>query len=191
MATLPMGMGITNCFLVKLRHMTGKCFFIQNRMVCSILFSIVNKEMGKKVHFHHNKDHFCSCFFILTTNLAKNEYFSENKKPLYSHFSGETKSFTQKMWKKKVLQEDGVCMTSEKVRYLLSLAWGNIQYLQTIDNSFLPLPSLELTLKGMFPKLPIIIGWTNDDTTLFTNTSDNQDSPRDTRFCTSLLARFE
>ena len=44
----------------------------------------MNKEIGKKVHFCHNKDHFCSCFFILTTNLAKNGYFSENKKPLYT-----------------------------------------------------------------------------------------------------------
>ena len=58
-------------------------------MLCSILFSIVNKEIGKKVCFHHNKDNICSSFFILTTNLAKNGYFSENKKPLYSHFSGK------------------------------------------------------------------------------------------------------
>ena len=36
-------------------------------------------------------------------------------------------------------------------------------YLPTVDGDFLPLPSSELTLKGMFPKLPIIIGWTNDD----------------------------
>ena len=27
-------------------------------MLCSILLSIVNKEMGKKVRFRHNKDHF-------------------------------------------------------------------------------------------------------------------------------------
>ena len=98
--------GIKNCFLVKLRHVTGKCFFIQNRMLCSILFSIVNEEIGKKVHFHHNKDNFCSSFVILTTNFAKNGYFSENKKPLYSHFSDETKSFTQKIQQKKILQED-------------------------------------------------------------------------------------
>ena len=98
--------GIKNCFLVKLRHVTGKCFFIQNRMLCSILFSIVNKEMGKKVHFHHNKDHFCSSFFILTTNFAKSGYISEHTTPLYSHFSGKTKSFTQKIQQKKVLQED-------------------------------------------------------------------------------------
>ena len=97
---------IETFFLVKLRHVTGKCFFIQNRMLCSILFSIVNKEIGKKVHFCHNKDHFCNSFFILTTNLAKNWYFSENKKPLYSHFSGKTKSFTQKIQQKKVLQEN-------------------------------------------------------------------------------------
>ena len=48
-------------------------------MLCSILFSIVNKEIGKKVHFCHNKDNFCSSFFILTTSFAKNGYFSENK----------------------------------------------------------------------------------------------------------------
>ena len=44
-------------------------------------------------------------------------------------------------------------------------------YLPTIDDDFLPLASSELTLKGMFAKLPIIIGWTNNDATLFTNTS--------------------
>ena len=53
-------------------------------MLCSILFSIVYKEIGKQVHFRHNKDHFCRCFRILTTSFAKNGYFSENKKPLYS-----------------------------------------------------------------------------------------------------------
>ena len=98
--------GIENFFLVKLRHVTEKHFFIQNRMLCYILFSIVNKEIGKKVHFGHNKDHFCSSIFILTINFPKNGYFSKNKKPLYSHFSGKTKSFTQKIWQKKVLQEN-------------------------------------------------------------------------------------
>ena len=53
-----------------------------------------SKEMGKKVCFHYNKEHGCICFFILTTNLAKNGYFCENKKHLYSHFSGKTRSFT-------------------------------------------------------------------------------------------------
>ena len=69
-------------------------------MLYSILLSIVNKEIGKQVHFCHNKDHFCSSFFILTTNFAKNGYFSENKKPLYSHFSGKTKSFTENIVEK-------------------------------------------------------------------------------------------
>ena len=78
----------------KLRHVTRKRFCIENRMLCSILFSIVSTEIGKKVRFRHNKDNFCSSFFIVPTNLAKNGYFSENKKPLYSHFSGKTKSFT-------------------------------------------------------------------------------------------------
>ena len=85
---------IENFFLVKLKHVTGKCFFIWNRMLCSISLSIVNKEMGKKVHFHHNKDHCCSCFFILTTNFVKSGYFSEDKQPLYSHLFSKTKSFT-------------------------------------------------------------------------------------------------
>ena len=58
--------GIKNCFLAKLRHVTGKHFFIYNRMLCFILFSNVNKETGKKVHFRHNKDHFSSCFFYFT-----------------------------------------------------------------------------------------------------------------------------
>ena len=97
---------IKNYFLVKLRHVTGKRFGIENRMLCSILFSIVSTEIGKKVCFRHNKDNFCSSFFILTTNLAKNGYFSENKKSLYSHFSGKTKSFKQKIQQKMVLQED-------------------------------------------------------------------------------------
>ena len=32
---------------VKLGHMARECFFIWNKMLCSTLFSIVNKEMGK------------------------------------------------------------------------------------------------------------------------------------------------
>ena len=53
-------------------HSSGTLLPFPNAMLCSTLFSIVNKEIGKKVHFHHNKDHFCSSFFILTTNFAKN-----------------------------------------------------------------------------------------------------------------------
>ena len=48
-------------------------------MLCSILFSIVNKEIGKKVRFRHNKDNFCSSIFILTTNLAKMGTFIRTK----------------------------------------------------------------------------------------------------------------
>ena len=55
------------------------------------------KEIGKKVHFHHNKDSFCSNIFILTSNFTTSGYFSENKKPLYSHSSGKTESFTRKI----------------------------------------------------------------------------------------------
>ena len=83
--------GIENFFLVRLGHVARKCFF--DGMLCSILLSIVNKETGKKVRFRH-KDHFCICIFILTTNLARNGYFSENTKHFFSHFSGKTKSFT-------------------------------------------------------------------------------------------------
>lgn len=41
-------------------------------------------------------------------------------------------------------------------------------YLPTVDHDFLPLPSSELTLRGRFPRIPITIGWTKDDATLFT-----------------------
>ncbi|KAG7093102.1 hypothetical protein E1B28_009388 [Marasmius oreades] len=52
-------------------------------------------------------------------------------------------------------------------------------YLPTVDGDFLPLASSELTQKGMFPKVPVMIGWTQDDATLFTNT--NIDTSSDTR----------
>ena len=74
--------------IVKLRHVTENTSL--SRIECCALY----KEIGKKVHFHHNKDNFCSSFFILTTNFTKSGYFSENTKPLYSHFPGKTKSFT-------------------------------------------------------------------------------------------------
>ena len=56
--------GIKNCFLVKLRHVTGKHFCIENRMLCSILFSIVNTEIGKKVHFLTIKIIFAAAFLF-------------------------------------------------------------------------------------------------------------------------------
>ncbi|THV00542.1 alpha/beta-hydrolase [Dendrothele bispora CBS 962.96] len=41
-------------------------------------------------------------------------------------------------------------------------------YLPTVDGDFLPLASSELARRGMFVKMPVIIGWTKDDATLFT-----------------------
>ena len=49
-------------------------------MLCFMLFFIVNEEMGEKLHFHHNKDHFGSCLFILTRNFTKNSFFGQDKK---------------------------------------------------------------------------------------------------------------
>ncbi|KAL0566420.1 hypothetical protein V5O48_015598 [Marasmius crinis-equi] len=42
-------------------------------------------------------------------------------------------------------------------------------YLPAVDDDFLPLASSELTVKGMFPKVPVIIGWTAQDATFFTH----------------------
>ena len=49
---------------------------------CCVLccFFIVNEEMGEKLHFYHNKDHFGSCLFILTRNFTKNSFFGQDKK---------------------------------------------------------------------------------------------------------------
>lgn len=41
-------------------------------------------------------------------------------------------------------------------------------YLPAVDHDFLPLASSELTLGGYFPRIPIIIGWTEDDFAVFT-----------------------
>ncbi|KAK7471237.1 hypothetical protein VKT23_002645 [Stygiomarasmius scandens] len=41
-------------------------------------------------------------------------------------------------------------------------------YLPTVDGDFLPLASSELTRRGMFVPMPVMIGWTKDDATLFT-----------------------
>ncbi|KAF9261268.1 alpha/beta-hydrolase [Marasmius fiardii PR-910] len=46
-------------------------------------------------------------------------------------------------------------------------------YLPTVDDDFLPLASSELTRRGMFPKIPVMIGWTDEDATLFTNPNIN------------------
>ena len=118
-------MGIKNCFLVKLRHVTGKCLFIKNRMLCSILFSIVNKKTGKKVHFCHNKDHFCSCFFILTTSFARSGYFSENTKPLYSHFSGKLNHSHRKYSRKKFYRR--IFLKCDVVQYLVTRLHESMQ----------------------------------------------------------------
>ncbi|GME26217.1 Carboxylesterase type B [Neofusicoccum parvum] len=50
---------------------------------------------------------------------------------------------------------------------MLTSTDGDI-YLPTVDGTFLPLSSSELTLRGMFPRMPIMVGWTEDDATLFT-----------------------
>ncbi|KAF9261260.1 alpha/beta-hydrolase [Marasmius fiardii PR-910] len=52
-------------------------------------------------------------------------------------------------------------------------------YLPVVDDDFLPLASSELAQRGMFPRIPIMIGWTQDDLTLFTHTNINTSS--DTR----------
>ncbi|KAF5346902.1 hypothetical protein D9758_010113 [Tetrapyrgos nigripes] len=41
-------------------------------------------------------------------------------------------------------------------------------YLPTVDGDFLPSASSELTRQGRFVRMPVIIGWTEDDGTLFT-----------------------
>ena len=73
----------------------------------------------KRVHVNrnsHNKDNFCSSFFILTTNLAKNGYFSENKKSLYlvklnhSHRKYSRKRFYRKIFLKCSLSHSIVSM---------------------------------------------------------------------------------
>ncbi|KAJ8092749.1 hypothetical protein PM082_007078 [Marasmius tenuissimus] len=41
-------------------------------------------------------------------------------------------------------------------------------YLPTIDGDFLPQLGSELLRKGSFPKMPVMIGWTEDDASMFT-----------------------
>jgi len=41
-------------------------------------------------------------------------------------------------------------------------------YLPTVDGDFLPEAPSELTRKGMFVKMPVMIGWTEEDATRFT-----------------------
>jgi carboxylesterase type B len=41
-------------------------------------------------------------------------------------------------------------------------------YLPTVDEDFLPLASSKLVQQGQFVRMPVIIGWTNNDATLFT-----------------------
>ncbi|KAL0566921.1 hypothetical protein V5O48_015075 [Marasmius crinis-equi] len=52
-------------------------------------------------------------------------------------------------------------------------------YLPAVDDDFLPGASSELTLEGVFPKIPLMIGWTDQDATEFTHT--NISTPSDTR----------
>ena len=58
---------------------------VNHRPFCSPVFPYVVLAWLTIIPF------FAAAFFILTTNFAKNGYFSENKKCLYSHFSGKTK----------------------------------------------------------------------------------------------------
>ena len=59
-------------------------------MECYVLYFIiiiVNEEMSEKLHFHHNKDHFCSCLFISTRNFTKYGFFGQDKKKLFLSLS--------------------------------------------------------------------------------------------------------
>ncbi|KAL0063547.1 hypothetical protein AAF712_009556 [Marasmius tenuissimus] len=58
-------------------------------------------------------------------------------------------------------------------------------YLPTVDGDFLPSPSSELTVNGRFPKIPVMVGWTDQDATLFTDSEIA--SPSDTRNFIHLL----
>ncbi|KAF9261253.1 alpha/beta-hydrolase [Marasmius fiardii PR-910] len=53
------------------------------------------------------------------------------------------------------------------------------KYLPAVDDDFLPLAASELTRKGLFPKIPIMVGWTQDDTTLYTNPVNTSSETRD------------
>ena len=57
-------------------------------------------------------------------------------------------------------------------------------FLPTVDQDFLPALASSLILSGRFPKLPLIIGWEENDATLFTPPSIN--TPTDTRAFISL-----
>uniref|UniRef100_A0A0W0F3M1 Carboxylic ester hydrolase n=1 Tax=Moniliophthora roreri TaxID=221103 RepID=A0A0W0F3M1_MONRR len=51
-------------------------------------------------------------------------------------------------------------------------------YSPVVDGDFLPLTSSELVRQGLFPKIPVIIGWTEDDLTL--STPETIQKPSDT-----------
>ena len=51
-----------------------------------------------------------------------------------------------------------------------SSADGDI-YLPTVDQDFLPMAASELVARGKFPKMPLIVGWQENDATLFTAAS--------------------
>ena len=80
---------IKNCFLVKLRHVTGKCFFIWNRMLCSILW--IKKQVKMSI-FVTMRVIFAVAFFFWLQILLKMGTLVRTKN-LYSHFFGKTKAF--------------------------------------------------------------------------------------------------
>uniref|UniRef100_A0A0W0F2A9 Carboxylic ester hydrolase n=1 Tax=Moniliophthora roreri TaxID=221103 RepID=A0A0W0F2A9_MONRR len=49
----------------------------------------------------------------------------------------------------------------------------NDAYLPVVDGDFLPLAPSNMTRRGLFPKMPVIMGWTEDDGTLLMPTSTN------------------
>ncbi|KAK1225804.1 hypothetical protein PQX77_011253 [Marasmius sp. AFHP31] len=53
--------------------------------------------------------------------------------------------------------------------------FGDI-YLPTVDGDFVPLSSSQLTNKGLFPKIPLMIGWTDQDLTILTPPTLNSSS---------------
>ena len=82
--------------------MAGNCFFSWNEMLCSILLSIVNKEMGKKVRFRHNKDHFPQISLKMGTLVrTKNVFIAISLVKLnHSHRKYSRKKFYRRIFLK-------------------------------------------------------------------------------------------
>ncbi|ESK82381.1 para-nitrobenzyl esterase [Moniliophthora roreri MCA 2997] len=71
-------------------------------------------------------------------------------------------------------QDTLTCMRTLPYETLLNItiaqrSSGGGVYLPVIDNDFLPLAPSEMIHKGMFIHVPAIIGWTEDDATVFTD----------------------